>query len=65
MGQSKFSYELTFCFISFNYGGKQKSKSTFRVEINKFRDDLHHTIRSSTKSEGLSYPTHFLKSRGY
>ena len=35
MGQSEFSYELTFWFISI-----------------------------STKCKGLSYPTHFLKSRG-
>ena len=34
MGQSKFSYALTFWFISFENGGKQKSKNTLRVEIN-------------------------------
>ena len=38
MGQSKFSYELTFWFISSDNGGKQKSKNTLRVEINKFGD---------------------------
>ena len=34
IGQSKFSYELTFWFISIKNGGKQKSKNTLRVEIN-------------------------------
>ena len=38
MGQSKLSYELTFWFISIENGGKQKSKNTLRVEINKFCD---------------------------
>ena len=38
MGQSKFSYVLTFWFISIENGGKQKSKKTLRVEINKFCD---------------------------
>ena len=39
MGQSKFSYELTFWFISIENGGKQKSnKNTLRVEINQFYD---------------------------
>ena len=33
---SKFSYELTFWFISNENGGKQKSKNTLRVEINQF-----------------------------
>ena len=32
MGQSKFSYELTFWFISIENGGKQKSKNTLRVK---------------------------------
>ena len=36
MGESKFSYELTFWFISIENGGKQKSKNTTRVEINPF-----------------------------
>ena len=36
MGQSKFSYELMFWFISNENGGKQKSKNTLRVEINQF-----------------------------
>ena len=31
MGLSKFSYELTFWFISIKTGGKQKSKNTLRV----------------------------------
>ena len=33
MGQSKFSDELTFWFISIENGGKLKSKNTLRVEI--------------------------------
>ena len=38
MGQSQFSNELTFWFISIENGGKQKSKNTLRVEINQFCD---------------------------
>ena len=38
MGQSKFSYELTFWFISIENRGKQKSKNTLGVEINQFCD---------------------------
>ena len=38
MGQSKFSYGLTFWFISIENGGKQKSKNTLKVEIDQFRD---------------------------
>ena len=38
MGESSFSYELTFWFISIENGGKQKSKNTLRVEINQFGD---------------------------
>ena len=33
IGQRKFSYELTFWFVSIENGGKQKSKNTLRVEI--------------------------------
>ena len=33
IGQSKFSYELTFRFISIESGGKQKGKTTLRVVI--------------------------------
>ena len=47
MGQSKFSYELTFWFISIENGGKQKSKNTLRVEINQFCDGYRDTMRSS------------------
>ena len=36
MGQSRFSYELTFWFISIENGGKQKR--TLRVEVNQFCD---------------------------
>ena len=38
MGQSKFSYELTFWFTSIENDGKQKSKNTLRVEVNQFCD---------------------------
>ena len=38
MGQSKFSYELTFWFISIKNGGKQKIENTFRVGINPLCD---------------------------
>ena len=38
MGPSKFSYELTFWFISIENDGKQKSKNTLRVAINQFCD---------------------------
>ena len=47
MGESKFSYELTFWFISIENGGKQKSKNTSRVEINQFCDGKRATMRSS------------------
>ena len=46
MGQSKFSYELTFWFILIKNSGKQKSKNTLRVEINQFCDSLGDTMRS-------------------
>ena len=38
MGQSKFSDELTFWFISIVNGDKQKGKNIWRVEINQFCD---------------------------
>ena len=38
MGRNKFSYELTFLFISIENGGKQNSKNTLRVEIYQFCD---------------------------
>ena len=38
MGPSKFSYELTFWFVSIENSGKQKSKNTLRVENNQFCD---------------------------
>ena len=38
MGQSKFSYKLTFWFISIENRGQQKSKTTLWEEINQFRD---------------------------
>ena len=39
MGQRKFSYEMTFCFISIESGGKQKRKNALKVEIIQFCDD--------------------------
>ena len=39
MGQSMFSYELMFWFISIKNVAKQKSKNTLRVKINQFCDD--------------------------
>ena len=45
MGQSKFSYELTFWFISIKNSGKQKSKNSLRVEINQFCDSKRDTMR--------------------
>ena len=36
MGQSMFSYELTFWLISIVNGCKQKDKNTLRVDINQF-----------------------------
>ena len=47
MGQSKFSYSPTFCFILIINSGKQKSKNTLRVEINQFCDSQNDTMRSS------------------
>ena len=47
MGQSKFSYELTFWFISIENGGKQKSKNTLRVEINQFCDGKRDTMSNN------------------
>ena len=38
MGQRKFSYELTFWFISIENSGNQKNKYTLRVEINQCCD---------------------------
>ena len=38
MGKSKFSYKLTFWFISIENRGKQISKNTLRVDINQFCD---------------------------
>ena len=47
MGQSKFSYELMFWFISVENGGKQKSKNILRLEINQFCDGHRDPMRSS------------------
>ena len=56
-----------FWFISIINSGKPKSENTLRVEINQFCDGKRDIIRSSYKIDkicGLSYPAHFLKSRG-
>ena len=47
IGQSKFSYELTFQFILIKNSGKQKSKNTLRVEINQLCDGKRDTMRNS------------------
>ena len=47
MGQSKFSDELTFWFISIENGGKQNSNNTLRVKINQFCDSRRDTVRIS------------------
>ena len=62
--QSKFSYELTFWFISIENGGKQKSKTTLRVAINQICDGLRDTMRSSytiDKMWGVKLPHPLLK----
>ena len=46
IGQSKFSNELTFWFIWFENGCKQKSKNTLRVEINQLCDGKRNATRS-------------------
>ena len=59
MGQSKFSYELTFCLILIQNSGKQKRKNTLRVVINQFYDGKRDTIRSSyaiDKMGGVKLP---------
>ena len=64
MGQSKFSYKLTFWFISIENLGKQKSKNTLRVEIKHFCDDLRDTMRSSyaiDKMLGVKLPNQLLE----
>ena len=47
IGQSKFSYALTFWFISIENDDKQKSKNTLSVEINQICDCQSDTMRSS------------------
>ena len=53
MGQSKFTYELTFWFISIENGGKQKSKNTLRVEMNQFCDGWRETMRNSYRIDKM------------
>ena len=59
MGQSKFSYELTFWFSLIKNSGKQKNKNTLRVEIIQFCDDKRDTMSSSyaiDKMGGVKLP---------
>ena len=59
MGQSKFSYELTYWFVLTKNSGKQKSKNTLRVEINQFCHGKRDTMRSSNavdKMGGVKLP---------
>ena len=59
MGQSKFSYELTFWFILIKNSGKQKSKNILRVDINQLTDGKRDTMRSSyaiNKMGGVKLP---------
>ena len=51
----------------FNLIEHQKCKKTLRVEVNQFCEVNAvpwEMIVPSTKYKGLSYPTHFIKSRG-
>ena len=59
IGQSKFSFELTFWFILVKNSDKQKSKTTLRVEINQFCDGKRDTMRNSyaiDKMGGVKLP---------
>ena len=59
MGQSKFSYELTFWFILIKIVANKKVKKTLRVEINQFCDGKHDTMRGSyaiDKIRGVKLP---------
>ena len=59
MGQSKFSYELTFWSILIKNCGKPKSNNTLRVEINQFCDGKYDIMRSSyaiDKMGGVKLP---------
>ena len=64
MGQSKFSYELTFWVILIKNSGKQKNKNTLSVEINQLCDCKSDTMRSSyaiDKMGGVKLPHPFLE----
>ena len=64
IGQSKFSYEFIFWFISNENGGKQESENTLRVEINQICDGLRDTMRSSyniVKMWGVKLPHQLLE----
>ena len=59
MGQSKFSYEMTFLFILIKNSAKQKRKYTLRVEINQFCDGKRDSMKSSyafDKMGGVKLP---------
>ena len=47
MGQSMFSYELTFWLISIVNGCKHQDKNSLRVEINQFGDGKCDTVSGS------------------
>ena len=64
MGQSKFSYGLTFWFISIENGGKQKGKNTLRVKNNQLCDGEKFLCHRQNMRGWLSYPIFFLQSRG-
>ena len=64
MGQSKFSYKLTFWFNWIKNSGKQRSKNTLIVEIIQFCDSKRDTMRSSCaidKMDGVKLPHPLLK----
>ena len=67
MGQSKFSFELTFWFILIRNSCKQKSKNTLKEEINQFCDGKRDTMRSSyaiDKMGGVKLPHPLLEKVG-
>ena len=67
LGKNRFSYKLTFWFISIENGGKQKVKIPLERKSISFvmvKAITSEVLMPSTKYEGLSYPTHIFKSRG-
>ena len=53
MGQSKFSDELTFWFISIENGGKQNCNNALKVESNQFYDSRRDTVRISYATDKM------------